>query len=165
MKKLLILAAALVAAVAANAAAFKWTAANVYASNGTDKYTGTAAIYAYTTDAASATKVAEAFVVSGTFKSDAAGTATGFTADWADAVVDTTYNFYMVIEDGGKAFDSSAVKIASGKAIATGATSVAFGNMTTYTQNASNWAAVPEPTSGLLMLLGMAGLALRRRRS
>ena len=44
MKKLLILAAALVAAVAANAAAFKWTAANVYASNGTDKYTGTAAI-------------------------------------------------------------------------------------------------------------------------
>jgi len=27
-----------------------------------------------------------------------------------------------------------------------------------------NFAAVPEPTSGLLMLLGMAGLALRRRR-
>ncbi len=35
---------------------------------------------------------------------------------------------------------------------------------------ASNWAtmsggAVPEPTSGLLMLLGVAGLALRRRRA
>ena len=33
---------------------------------------------------------------------------------------------------------------------------------------ASNWQAtssVPEPTSGLLMLLGMAGLALRRRRA
>ena len=27
------------------------------------------------------------------------------------------------------------------------------------------WTAVPEPTSGLLMLLGMAGLALRRRRA
>ncbi|MCR5413849.1 MAG: PEP-CTERM sorting domain-containing protein, partial [Kiritimatiellae bacterium] len=26
-------------------------------------------------------------------------------------------------------------------------------------------AAVPEPTSGLLMLLGVAGLALRRRRA
>ena len=35
------------------------------------------------------------------------------------------------------------------------------------TGNATAWstAAVPEPTSGLLMLLGMAGLALRRRRA
>ena len=32
-------------------------------------------------------------------------------------------------------------------------------------QTGSNWTAVPEPTSGLLMLLGMAGLALRRRRA
>ena len=30
---------------------------------------------------------------------------------------------------------------------------------------ATSWTAVPEPTSGLLMLLGMAGLALRRRRA
>lgn len=29
----------------------------------------------------------------------------------------------------------------------------------------NGWYAVPEPTSGLLMLLGMAGLALRRRRA
>lgn len=29
----------------------------------------------------------------------------------------------------------------------------------------ANWQAIPEPTSGLLMLLGMAGLALRRRRT
>ena len=31
--------------------------------------------------------------------------------------------------------------------------------------SATAWTAVPEPTSGLLMLLGMAGLALRRRRA
>jgi hypothetical protein len=30
--------------------------------------------------------------------------------------------------------------------------------------NATGWTAVPEPTSGLLMLVGLAGLALRRRR-
>ena len=35
----------------------------------------------------------------------------------------------------------------------------------TACQTGSNWTAVPEPTSGLLMLLGMAGLALRRRRA
>lgn len=33
------------------------------------------------------------------------------------------------------------------------------------TFSSSGWSAVPEPTSGLLMLLGMAGLALRRRRA
>ena len=36
-----------------------------------------------------------------------------------------------------------------------------FGNIAGWTYTAN----VPEPTSGLLMLLGMAGLALRRRRA
>ena len=39
-----------------------------------------------------------------------------------------------------------------------------FGGAST-TPTAWSTAAVPEPTSGLLMLLGMAGLALRRRRA
>lgn len=165
MKKILIATAIVMTAIVSQAAAFKWTAANVYDSSGTTKFTGTAAIYAYTTDIAAAVKVADAYVISGVFKSDAVGTATGYTANWSDAVIDTTYNFYMVIEDGDKTFDSSAVKVVAGKAIATGATSVAFGNMATATQNAGNWAAVPEPTSGLLLLLGMAGLALKRKRA
>ena len=32
-------------------------------------------------------------------------------------------------------------------------------------QTGKEWAAIPEPTSGLLLLLGVAGLALRRRRA
>ena len=39
------------------------------------------------------------------------------------------------------------------------------GSATSIFTPVSNWQAVPEPTSGLLMLLGMAGLALRRKRA
>lgn len=170
MKKLLVLAAVLAAGVAANAASFKWTAANVYGADGSTKFTGTAEIYAYlsTATVGDAVKVVDAYVVGGTFKSDASGTANGFTYEWSDAVGDKTYNFFFVIEDSGKEFNSATSNpsvIKSGIAATTATTTVGFANMATATQTAGNWAAVPEPTSGLLILLGMAGLALRRRRA
>ena len=71
------------------------------------------------------------------------------------------YNFFFVVEDGDYTFTSSEKQNVA--AYATQTQTVAFGNMTSATQNASNWAAVPEPTSGLLLLLGVAGLALRRK--
>ena len=62
--------------------------------------------------------------------------------------------------------------------LGTGATKYAFSanssveaamaDMSGFDKSYGGWvstAAVPEPTSGLLMLLGMAGLALRRRRA
>ena len=156
MKKLLILAAVIVAGVAANAASFKWSAANIYASNGTDKYTGDVTLYAYlsTEDASSA------FAVSTVTASSAGAVAQTTFSD--DALVGGNYyDFFFTCEDGGKVFTSSV--LANKAAQATGTTSLTFGNMASQTQNASNWAAVPEPTSGLLMLLGMAGLALKRK--
>jgi len=161
MKKLLILAAVLVAGVAANAASFKWTGANIYGSNGTDKFSGTADLYAYlaTSDVSTAVKVDTATVVAGTIKD---GSTTGRVFSDDSLASGTAYNFYFVIEDGGKQF-TSAEKTATGADV--GSTSIAFANQSSATQTASNWVNVPEPTSGLLMLLGMAGLALRRRRA
>ena len=49
----------------------------------------------------------------------------------------------------------------------TSSQSLKFGSQSTASQAAGAWTSVnvPEPTSGLLMLLGMAGLALRRKRA
>ncbi|MBR2880973.1 MAG: PEP-CTERM sorting domain-containing protein [Prevotella sp.] len=157
MKKILILAAVIVAGVAANAASFKWSAGNIYASNGTDKFTGDVVLYAYAATADASTAFAVSTV---TASSTGAVPATTFSDD--RLVGGTTYQFYFMIEDGGKAF-TSAEK--TGVAAATQTVSLTFGNMASATQNASNWAAVPEPTSGLLMLLGIAGLALKRKRA
>jgi hypothetical protein len=41
--------------------------------------------------------------------------------------------------------------------------STSFDIIDTGSHTAANWQAVPEPTSGLLLLLGVAGLALRRK--
>ena len=162
MKKILIMAAVAVVTIAANAASFKWTATNIYSSDATTKFSGTATLYAYlsTADASSAFVVTTGTVTSGTIKD---GSTTGLTFDTDAVTAGSTYNFYMVIEDNGKTFRSAEKTGVSAQATAT--TTVGFGSLATATQNASNWAAVPEPTSGLLMLLGVAGLALKRKRA
>ena len=155
MKKLLILAAVIVAGVAANAAAFNWQAGNIYGADGTTKFSGTATLYAIIGGVDTAVNTA-------TVTSGAVSKAnTNFSND--SLVGNTTYDFYFVIEDSGKTFKSD-VK-ADVLAQATATVTVNFGNMASQTQAAGNWAAVPEPTSGLLMLLGMAGLALKRKRA
>jgi len=160
MKKLLILTAILVAGVAANAASFKWSAGNIYASNGTSKYTGNVVLYAYASTAEASTAIAVSTVTA-----SAAGAVAATTFSNDSLVGGTTYNFYFVLEDGSKTFTS---EIKSGLATATQTTTITFGNMASATQNPANWkgsSPVPEPTSGLLLLLGVAGLALKRKRA
>jgi hypothetical protein len=152
MKKLLILAAAIVAAVAANAASFNWGAANIYGPDGTTKYSGDVTLYCTQVDGWSVSATATAGAIN---KNN-----TTFSSD--KFVAGTSYDFYFVIEDAGKAFTSSAV---SKGAQQSDTATIQFGNMAAATQNTSNWQSVPEPTSGLLLLLGVAGLALRRKRA
>ena len=152
MKKLIIMAALVVAGVAANAASFNWAAANIYGSDGTTKWAGEVNLYAVIdgVDTLVNTYTAVGGVV--------AKANTTFSND--KLVGGNDYDFYFTIVDSGKTFTSTTKNVG---ALATQTATIQFGNMASQTQTAGNWAAVPEPTSGLLMLLGLAGLALKRK--
>lgn len=160
MKKLIMFVAIAIAAITGQAATFKWSAANIYDHTGTAKYTGDVVLYAYINTATAADAVAVS-----TVKASSAGAVAATTFSNDNLAAGNNYNFFFAIEDGDYKFTSA--EKANVAALETQTQTVAFGNMTSATQNASNWSssAVPEPTSGLLMLLGMAGLALRRRRA
>ena len=157
MKKLLILAALVVAGVAANAASFKWSAANIYGPNGAKLSGATAYLYcdALSSDALSSVVTSSTGAIAAT------------TFEAASAVGDTVYDFYFKVTTtyDSKEYTFTAAKSAT--ALETGTATIAFGNLATASQAAGAWttAAVPEPTSGLLLVLGMAGLALKRKRA
>lgn len=78
--------------------------------------------------------------------------------------------YYMVIKynDGTTdyTYTSSAVASSGLSSTSLGAVDFTFNDtISTVAGTKDAWVAVPEPTSGLLMLIGMAGLALRRRRA
>ena len=84
----------------------------------------------------------------------------------------TSYSFYSVMVDGDKLFLTDTLTDLVAQQSDT--VMVTWSGMSTMTTTMKGDAAystggwyntVPEPTSGLLMLLGVAGLALRRRRA
>lgn len=93
-----------------------------------------------------------------------------------DLAYSTKYSVYAVIFDTDTITDASHFYVTDATAAQTTFTETSaltktYTIGTTPSATASNWKAVgssgpvPEPTSGLLLVLGMAGLALRRKRA
>ena len=190
MKKIIVAVGALVVSASLYAANVTWSIGNVSA-HGTDtspeEYIAYFLMAADSTDAASAKVWSVADAKTAAEKKDASAFAS-HTIAAAKALDDegnarsakiTTYaskwvspeygNFYAVVFNADSIADATAYMVVGGSE-ADGSLKLSFGTATanqTATLNASSatWTAIPEPTSGLLLLLGMAGLALKRKRA
>ena len=189
MKRIILTFAAVVTAIVANAASMNWGADYTYNSTGTagvDRGT-TDAWIAYVFDAATTSYSSAQDLFAANKGADLAALAVGSTtvagddlggflgqATFSGAAGDSV-SAYVVIFDGASV-DSSKNMYISEVVTATAPSSGVPGKLTfgeggdmVGMASASAWtassAAVPEPTSGLLLLLGMAGLALRRKQA
>ena len=192
MKKLITIVAIAIGVLATQAASVSWTMTNVYGPNGSLN-SGTAYMFGYNaTDGISrsmiASEVQAAFANKGgvtgveklladnySWTASDAGKYTDSSKS-VDPVADlkltagATYNLYVVIFDSATLTAESKFFISTeltNKKVPSGDNnlSLLFGNMTIDSQAEGAWQAIPEPTSGLLLLLGAAGLTLKRKRA
>ena len=168
----------MLAGIAVNAATYNWSAANDWFSpDGSADLAGT--VYLFDGSANTIAAITGALDDSSTFSKALSSVAldyggfsvegTGLTDDGSDVA----HMFAVVINDTGDGYWASDMfDVAISDAIKGGQQAVfAFGDVEdiAFTPISSGPTpgpgsdSVPEPTSGLLMLLGMAGLALRRR--
>lgn len=172
MKKLIMALAVVAIAGMTQAASFKWSTGALYAPNADGSVSSTSAANS------TGTWLATISLFSDAECKTAIDGLTGNTGSSVNSMtsaiqgtfsgVDFDYNnttpYYAILElsyttDAGT--QTLTTDVVSTTLKTTGSTTL---NLSTAISNAT-WSAVPEPTSGLLMLLGMAGLALRRRRA
>ncbi|MBR2939337.1 MAG: PEP-CTERM sorting domain-containing protein [Kiritimatiellae bacterium] len=177
MKKLIIAAAMVCAAAFAQAATVNWGISNLKAEGGSAPTAGWAVMAFYTeVDAgssaivsaiASKTAAALAFDTASLTVSMSKGKVAAKDATVA-GITDTSknYDFYYVV------FNNSDATAATKYAIVSDLNKEYSGMASKYTTSGNfsgaSWSdvpapVIPEPTTGLLVLLGVAGLALRRR--
>ena len=179
MKKLLIIAAVAISAAVSQAATVTWTVNNIQASPDTAAAAGWL-LQLYSADTTFDYAAAKAGTITALDSTTSIASSTIFKASstYGSYAANEAFSIYAVIFDAATVADAKNYIVSStvSKSINAGGSNqtVAFGNMAgTATSNmflgktwtATGSAPVPEPTSGLLMLLGMAGLALRRRRA
>lgn len=172
MKKLVIIAGLALVAGLANAASVNWavtggTAAQV----GYNVYLVTAIDSTWTSGADVAAAAATLGTgTSGTIAKSGRNYMINMTTASGDAISTTSMkNAYLVLvqSDSAKDYTYISADLSANVFGETDSAKETFGTTTAalLAGTSANFAAVPEPTSGLLMLLGVAGLALRRRRA
>lgn len=191
MKKIMIMVVVAMVAIVTNAASVSWLAQKgyLYEAGGANKITSGDAYLMFVTASYDQSALVSAFAAA---NGDSAATlaamaasgalATGTGTIGSNARIDTTESTYAISSDmsayfvvfnGDNMFVSAAAD-ALYDSVTTSA-SLEFAAMSTPSKAVAKdasagyvgagWYAVPEPTSGLLMLVGLAGLALRRRRA
>ena len=180
MKKLMFMLAAVAVAACTQAASVSWTCTNVKDGTGSAisgiAYFVNAATLSQSDLAALSGASAFTTALSGMYSwtPETAGKYTN-----ADGVANATLGLadetanqvYLVVFDTATITDTSKYYTTEVKSVTTYSgtetAQIKWGSQSTPSQAAGAWTAVsvPEPTSGLLMLVGLAGLALRRRRA
>lgn len=190
MKKLIVMMSIAVAAFMSHAASVYWTCTNVYAGNDSDTVTGvayflTTDMLAYADAQALQGKGADAITAalgsaysytgtSGAFGKGASAAVSNSDLGLSDS---TSYTAYLMIFDSNPITDSSNFYLTDTKSLTTmtgtATSQVKFGSQKTASQSSANWSSAtggggadgPEPTSGLLLLVGAGILGLRRKRA
>lgn len=147
MKKILFCTMAFLAACAVRADLLYWTVGD------------SAPDYTYAALMATQGTTAEGSAVEGPVLKS--GTATVGRSDIKSYLDATGYSFYIELMDAA----GSAVAVSSLLMASDAANYMEVNGVPQGTWDGGTYTAVPEPTSGLLLLLGMAGLALKRKQA